>query len=316
MKKTRIDVIASTESYHNLSSFDEVEEMNKVVRAYRDNIKSSVKRVDVQDRLIALLEVLKRHSCKYVGVSFLYKRNIAEMMDVSYKTIQRLVKKLEDLSMIKQVPTKSKRKKVNKMLQTSNAIIILPAASIVPIVSSDQLVPYGPFPIYGPHQAEMSNKTPDKSPTKCPTSKTSSSFLKQNLVINNTYFTKSSDPIQSNASSLKPEKHNSPYVQFRDMVANFIDDSKLANKLYGIYLAQTKSIRDSYEPNELLDKAIESLKVTFFATKRKPIRNLAGYFNGTLRKLLDKLYQETMDELFECADKKPTRPFYDFIDAN
>ena len=78
MEKKRIDVIATKESFHNLSSFKDVEELNKTVRAYRDTIRMSIKRTDVQSKLITLLEILKRHSCKYVGVSFLCKNSIAE----------------------------------------------------------------------------------------------------------------------------------------------------------------------------------------------------------------------------------------------
>lgn len=78
MEKKRIDVIANKESFHNLSTFKEVEELNKTVRAYRDTIRMSIKRTDVQSKLITLLEILKRHSCKYVGVSFLCKNRIAE----------------------------------------------------------------------------------------------------------------------------------------------------------------------------------------------------------------------------------------------
>ncbi|WP_197228609.1 hypothetical protein, partial [Bacillus thuringiensis] len=91
--KNRIDVIASEESYYNLSTFKEVEELNKTVRTYRDNRRTSIKRTDVQSKLITLLEILKRHSCKYVGVSFLCKNSIADMIGVSYKTVQRLMKK-------------------------------------------------------------------------------------------------------------------------------------------------------------------------------------------------------------------------------
>ncbi|PFY32290.1 cytosolic protein, partial [Bacillus toyonensis] len=69
MKKKRINVVAQEESYQNLSSFTDVEELNKTVRTYRDTIRMSIKRTDVQSKLIALLEILKRHSCKYVGVS-------------------------------------------------------------------------------------------------------------------------------------------------------------------------------------------------------------------------------------------------------
>ena len=151
--KERIDVIASKEFFHNLSTFKEVEELNKTVRTYRDTIRMSIKRTDVQSKLIALLEILKRHSCKYVGVSFLCKNTIADKLEVSYKTVQRLMKKLVDLGMIKQVAMKRK----SDMLQTANAIIIQPIVE------------------------EVSNKEPVKSPAKCPTNKTKPVSLKQNI---------------------------------------------------------------------------------------------------------------------------------------
>ncbi len=71
--KKRIDVIESEELFNNLSRFNELEEMNKTVRGYKDTIVVSVKRVDVQARLISLLELLKRHSCKQLGVSYMCK---------------------------------------------------------------------------------------------------------------------------------------------------------------------------------------------------------------------------------------------------
>ncbi|AHZ49138.1 cytosolic protein [Bacillus thuringiensis] len=153
MKTKRIDVIAKEESYHNLSVFIDVEELNKVVRTYKDVIRTSVKRADVQARLITLLDILKRHSCKYVGVSFLCKNSIADMMEVSYKTVQRLMKKLVELGMINQIAMKRKK----DMRQTSNAIIIQPIVE------------------------EVSNKVDTKSPTKCPTIKTKPISLKQKI---------------------------------------------------------------------------------------------------------------------------------------
>ncbi|MFI8710094.1 cytosolic protein [Bacillus sp. NPDC077411] len=153
MERKRIDVIASKESFHNLSTFIELEELNKTIRTYRDIIRTSVKRADVQSKLIALLEILKRHSCKYVGVSFLCKNTIADKLEVSYKTVQRLMKKLVALGMIKQIEMKRK----SDMLQTANAIVIQPILE------------------------KVSDKVPGKIPTKCPTNKTTTPSLKQNI---------------------------------------------------------------------------------------------------------------------------------------
>lgn len=87
--KKRIDVIANEKSYNNLSTFTDIEELNKTVRVYRDTIRGGIKRVDVQSRLITLLELLKRYSCKQIGVSYMCKNTIASKLEVSYKTVQR-----------------------------------------------------------------------------------------------------------------------------------------------------------------------------------------------------------------------------------
>ncbi len=184
MERKRIDVIATKESFHNLSSFKDVEELNKTIRTYRDNIRMSIKRTDVQSKLITLLEILKRHSCKYVGVSFLCKNRIAEKMEVSYKTVQRLMKKLVDLEMIKQVAMKRKK----DMLQTSNAIIIQPIVE------------------------EVSNKVAAKSPTKCPTIKTKPVSLKQNI--------KDINKRNSNENSNTPEEN----IEQADFVAHWVPE--------------------------------------------------------------------------------------------
>jgi DNA-binding Lrp family transcriptional regulator len=165
--KKKINVIVSEESLANLATFTDIEDMNKTVRTYRDVIKASVKRSDVQNRLIALLELLKRHSCKNIGVSFMRKNTIAKQMELSYKTIQRLVKKLEHLKMIKQI----EMKRQSDMLQTSNAVVILPV------------------------EEKVSYKETTKKPEKCPTKKTKSIFLKQKIkdIVN-----KKAEPIFTN----------------------------------------------------------------------------------------------------------------------
>ncbi|MEC2444714.1 helix-turn-helix domain-containing protein, partial [Bacillus cereus] len=194
MERKRIDVIATKESFHNLSSFKDVEELNKTIRTYRDNIRMSIKRTDVQSKLITLLEILKRHSCKYVGVSFLCKNRIAEKMEVSYKTVQRLMKKLVDLEMIKQVAMKRKK----DMLQTSNAIIIKPIVE------------------------EVSNKVDAKSPTKCPTIKTKPVSLKQNI--------KDINKRNSNENSNTPEEN----IKEADFIAHWVPERfvSLVNSFY------------------------------------------------------------------------------------
>lgn len=154
----------------------------------------------------------------------------------------------------------TRKRQTGDRRQTSNLIVI---QSVLPTLEKRQ---------------SSATVTPECHSQEAP------SINSKNKVIYNTY--------------LQPRKVSTPYVQFREMVANFVTDRKLTNKLYGIYLAQTKYLRGVYESSELLAEGIEALKVSFQATKRKAIRNLAGYYNGTLTKLLDGLYEATMAEMF------------------
>lgn len=270
--KKKIDVIASEESYQNLSTFNEVEELNETVRTYREVIKSNVKRTDVQNRLIALLEVLKRHSCKYIGVSFLRKNTIADMLEVSYKTVQRLVKKLVVLGMVKQVATK----RSSDMLQTANAIIIQPA-----------------------QKEEMSDKNVQKSPAKCPTNKTNTNSLKQNIIKE-----------RKDGQSINTANFVSHWVpkQFSNFAFSFFGNAKMVEEFYRV-VRQCNIVEDHatgsriLSENEEVETATSALKELIMKIKAgKRIKNLFGYFNGIVNNLMDKHYYETVFELYESLD--------------
>lgn len=274
--KKKIDVIASEESYQNLSTFHEVEELNETVRTYREVIKSNVKRADVQNRLIALLEVLKRHSCKYIGVSFLRKNTIADMLEVSYKTVQRLVKKLVVLGMVKQVATK----RSSDMLQTANAIIIQPAQK-------------------EEEKQEVSDKNVQKSPTKCPTNKTNTNSLKQNIIKE-----------RKDGQSIDTANFVSHWVpkQFSNFAFSFFGNAKIVEEFYRV-VRQCNIVEDHatgsriLSENEEVETATSALKELIMKIKAgKRIKNLFGYFNGIVNNLMDKHHYETVFELYESLD--------------
>ncbi|EOO64345.1 hypothetical protein IKE_04570 [Bacillus cereus VD196] len=269
MEKKCIDVIASEESFRNLSPFIELEELNKTIRTYRDNIRMSIKRTDVQSKLITLLEILKRHSCKYVGVSFLCKNSIADMMAVSYKTVQRLMKKLVDLEMIKQVAMKRKK----DMLQTSNAIIIQPIVE------------------------EVSNKVDTKSPTKCPTIKTKPVSLKQNI--------KDINKRNSNENSTTPEENieEADFVahwvpeRFVSLVSSFYSESKTIQELWKVVRQCNKIVNHTtgikaFDNDQELTIGLKAIKEFVMKIKAgtKMNKGKFAYFNGIVNNLMDKFY--------------------------
>jgi DNA-binding Lrp family transcriptional regulator len=273
--KKRIDVIASEESFNNLSTFSDIEELNRTVRRYKDIIKSSVKRSDVQARLIVLLELLKRHSCKQIGVSYMCKNTIADKLEVSYKTVQRLVKKLEDLGMIRQVAMKRK----SDMLQTANAIIIQPVKN------------------------DVSDKIPTERSEKCPTIKTTSAILKQN--INNKRKAVSlSSHVDKSVNNKKPNfvAHWVPN-RFVSLVSCFYKRAETIQEFWKVvkqcnrvtnHVTEERAFSDDQE----LHIGVQAFKEFVMKVKsEKKMNNIFGYFNGVVNNLMDKFYfdQDFMD---------------------
>src|SRR5699024_5161877 len=113
--KKGITLIASEETFNNLQTFETVEQLNQAVRDYKDMYQFDLGKNDIR-----VLDLLKMYSCKYKGVSFLAKSNIADMLDITRRTVIRICQKLERLGIIKQHEMKRK----SNMNQTSNAIVI------------------------------------------------------------------------------------------------------------------------------------------------------------------------------------------------
>jgi hypothetical protein len=149
-------------------------------------------------------------------------------------------------------------KRASDMQQTSNAIVIQPVVN----TSQDANVTQEP----------AENVTPVRQlPSKT------------NTVINNTY-----------PDGLVPA---TPYAKFKQFVNNFVSDSKLTSRLYGIYLAQTHYLHmsEQYDADDLFNNGLQALKITFQTTKRKRLRNIAGYYNGVLNGIFNRLLAEVME---------------------
>ncbi|WP_306009326.1 helix-turn-helix domain-containing protein [Bacillus sp. MMSF_3328] len=268
--KKHISVIASEESFHNLSTFKVIEELNRTVRRYKEDIQAAVKRSDVQARLTALLELLKRHSCKQIGVSYMCKRTIAQKMELAYKTVQRLVKKLEDLGMIRQVAMKRKK----DMLQTANAIVITPA------------------------KQEVSGKTPTKRSGKCPTNKTNSLSLKQKII--NTK-RKDIDHIHHVNKSVHKANFIAHWVPdpFAQLAGFFYSKATSIQEFWKVVKQNNRVINHAtgdraFTKEQELGIGLKAFK-EFVIKVKKGVRMIKGefaYFNGIVNNLMDKLYFE------------------------
>ena len=82
-------------TYQALQSFETVQEMNKAVKQHKKLVNSKKHK-----NIYKLLDVISQYSCKYVGVSWLCQRTLANILGVDYKTVQRGFDKLEELGIV------------------------------------------------------------------------------------------------------------------------------------------------------------------------------------------------------------------------
>ncbi|MEP9409145.1 helix-turn-helix domain-containing protein [Peribacillus frigoritolerans] len=249
-----------------------MEELNKTERVYRDTIRTDIKRADIRSRLIALLELLKRYSCKQLGVSYMCKNTIADKLEVSYKTVQSLMKKLEDLGMIRQVPMKRKK----DIMQTANAIIIHPV------------------------KEEMSGKPPVKESKKCPAIKTTTSFLKQNINNNKrkavAQFFYVDNSLENTLKQANFVAHWVPGV-FSNLVGSFYEKAETIQEFWKVIKLCNRVV--DYSTNKRAFTGKQEIEIGTKAFKEFAMMVKSGvkmhkgqfaYFNGIVNKLMNVLY--------------------------
>lgn len=93
--------------------FETLEEMVESFRRQRAWIYERLQRkADYKRRLARLLEVIKMHSCKHLGISYLSENNMIEAFEalhrerISKRTVHTLVAHLRELGFVSAIPTK------------------------------------------------------------------------------------------------------------------------------------------------------------------------------------------------------------------
>lgn len=81
-------------------SFESIEEMDKNVRAFLYHNKSKL-----SESCLNVLKTIWKHSLKVIGVSFAKYDYIAEIANISRRTVIRAMNQLEEMGIIKRIPT-------------------------------------------------------------------------------------------------------------------------------------------------------------------------------------------------------------------
>ena len=106
--------------------FNNLDELNDNFRAQRDWIFEKMeKKADFKRRLAKVLEVLKMHSCKYIGISFLTENRLCEAYEaqhgesISKRSVNTYIKQLKEVGFITTMAAKREDGK-----QTANIVVI------------------------------------------------------------------------------------------------------------------------------------------------------------------------------------------------
>ncbi|OTX30085.1 cytosolic protein [Bacillus thuringiensis serovar andalousiensis] len=265
-KKKNITIIAGNETYENLATFKTVDELNKTVRAYKEKF------VDLLNKTqLAVLNKLHNYSSKFFGVSFRTKKNIAEDLNISRRTVIRVCLHLESLGIIKQLEMKRK----SDMRQTSNAIVIQP------IIVEEQVVTQAPI----------------KNEEKCHTNKTTTKTLKQNIKdIKKRNSNENSNISEENIKDANFVAHWVP-ERFISLVSSFYSESKTIQELWKVVRQCNKIVNHTtgdkaFTKDQELTIGLKAIKEFVMKIKSgtKMKKGKFAYFNGIVNKLMDKFY--------------------------
>lgn len=113
---------------------------------------------------------------------------------------------------------------------------------------------------------------------------------------------KADRPKSENEAVILKSKNNllrNTYAAFKNVIDCFVTDRRLTSRLYGVYLAQTSALKVVYDKSLLDEIGLNALRIVFRTIKNRPIRNLVGYYSGTLNRMLDEVYAEELKTLCE-----------------
>jgi hypothetical protein len=247
------------ETIETYTSFSTIEEMDQAVRGFLYKHKSSL-----SDGTIKVLTFIWRHSVKVIGVSFAKYDYIAEHVQLSRRTVIRVIKTLESLAIIKKIPTARMNGK-----QGVNLLVIQPFQHIDSL--KNNMSPQDVTVLVTP------NKTENKQSSLCENKLKPTNVNEQH------------DPHQPTAASQEvefdlhqeldtsflPDSVHKEFVQAAKPFFSAIDIYKLWKR---VLLAHKKTNLDG-NVNDVIETVISAFKQTVFLKKMGRIHStFEGYF--------------------------------------
>lgn len=217
-------------------------------------------RYNLTPTAIKVLHTVSKYAVKYPGAAWLKAATLARLLSVSVKTVRRCLARLQELKIIEKRST---------LRSVSGGF----GANIIVVLAPEDTTDH----------SQVSTRSIASTFTAA---KGGASIIKKETI-----------PSKS-TKDLVTNTYTGAYKAFLTTVEALegAGDRKALNKLYGVYLAHTARLKSAYSADVLVNVGLQALRITYQTAKYKKLRNLAGYYNGTLDRLLDRLYyQEVAD---------------------
>ncbi|MEK5040909.1 helix-turn-helix domain-containing protein [Sporosarcina sp. FSL K6-3457] len=238
------------------SHFTNTQEMDEAARRH---IIKHWNEMNPTDR--AVLDMIRRYSVKY-GAAHLKHDTMADAIGKSNVTVRRAIRKLEQLEIIERIHY------IRPVMNGLGANIY----TILPFDDQSTLTTRA--------TADKPCDSKDEDSVSEPEAFSSKSKNIKSNTLTDTY---PAEPIPTLTTL---------FGRMKNLLSTTIGDSSLARQLFGIYRALSlRMLKFSIHEHqgELLEQlAIQALHIAVQATKCKTVRNLAGYFDGVYRNLIDK----------------------------
>ncbi|MGG1684882.1 helix-turn-helix domain-containing protein [Pseudalkalibacillus sp. NRS-1564] len=233
------------DSYERYQSFHSLEALNEGVRQalyfHADKLNKTA---------VTVLKTVSRYSCKIPGVSWLKAATLAELIEKSEKTVRRALKTLEQLGIIRRIPT------VRAKGGRGYDVCIIRAN-------------------IGDVQSKVSGRINRESP--CGSKDERSSRTKETSTIKLNTRQGSAQMDYTFTPSNVPE-------EFVKAVRPFFGDASTIYSLWGRVLLAHKHAGIDAPVYEAIDTAIMAFKQTIFSAKAGRLRSpIPAYLYGTLR---------------------------------
>ncbi|MEK3981734.1 helix-turn-helix domain-containing protein [Psychrobacillus sp. FSL K6-2836] len=256
--------------------FESVQEMDAHIKSH---ITENYYKLNDTDR--AVLSLLAQYACKYPGATHLKVETITQTINKSDATIRRTLRKLESLHVIKRIST---IRRVTKGYG-ANILIILPFDDQSEMISREV------------SQSPINSSTEEHFPQL----ETDYSLSPKKELFHNTY----SNEIVVTTDTVDNSKiinSSTFYQQFQSTIFSMLGkDQKTVSHLYGVYRSLTYRVTNYLPQYKNLYEKIgyQALTISLQASKKKKIRNLAGYYTGTFEKICQRDLFEFYNEFEE-----------------